>query len=234
MLSPWRVRRWCIPAPANAAFVAAMEDILAVYARPPDPARPLICFDEAGKELQAHVRPPQPVAPGHPATIDTEYRRHGSANLFLAVAPHLGWRWVTVTQRRTAVDFAGALRALVDQFPDAERLVLVLDNLNTHTAGALYQAFPPAEARRIWSRCEVHYTPKHGSWLNLAELEWSVLQRQCLRRRLPTRAVLAQEVAAWVRTRNAAAIPIAWSFSVADARIHLSRTYPEPVYATID
>jgi hypothetical protein len=205
-----------------------MEDVLDVYARPSDPRRPLICFDEAGKELQDHVRPPQPLAPGQPATIDSEYRRGGSANLFLAVAPHLGWRAIQVTERRTAIDFAHALQLLVDHFPEAERIVLVLDNLNTHTAGALYQAFPPAEARRIWQRCEVHYTPKHGSWLNMAELELSVLQRQCLPRRIPDRATLEREVAAWVAQRNAEAAPITWSFTVADARTKLPQTYPIP------
>ncbi len=210
-----------------------MEDVLEVYARPPDPARPVICFDEAGKELQEHARPPRPLAPGQPRTIDTEYRRGGSANLFLAVAPHLGWRSVQVTDRRTAVDFAYALRDLVAAFPAAERLVLVLDNLNTHTAGALYQTFPPAEARRIWQRCEVHDTPKHGSWLNMAELEWSVLQRQCLHRRLGDRAVLEREVAAWVRARNAAGVPIVWSFTIEDARRSMAQTYPDPVHATI-
>lgn len=227
------MRRWCIPAQANAAFVAAMEDILEVYARPPDPARPLLCFDEAGKELFEHARPPWPVAPGHPQTIDTEYRRHGSVNLFLAVAPHLGWRAVTVTHRRTATDFAAALRALVEQFPDAERLVLVLDNLNTHTAGALYQAFSPAEAQRIWRRCEVHYTPKHGSWLNLAELELSVLHRQCLNRRLADQARLERELTAWVAARNAQRVPITWSFTVEDARVRMPHVYPEPAEVMI-
>jgi hypothetical protein len=228
------VRRWCIPAEANGAFVAAMEDILDVYARPPDPHRPLMCFDEAGKELQDHARPPQPLAPGQPATIDTEYRRSGSANLCLAVAPHLGWRSIQVTERRTAHDFAHALQSLVDHFPEAEQIVLVLDNLNTHTAGALYQAFPPAEARRIWQRCEVHSTPKHGSWLNMAELEVSVLQRQCLSRRIPTRETLEREVAAWVEPRNAAAVPIVWSFTVEDARTKLPHTYPVLDEDTID
>jgi hypothetical protein len=167
-----------IPPGGNAAFVAAMEEVLAVYARPVDPRRPLVCFDEAGKDLKAPTRLAQPVAPGRAAREDSEYARHGSRNLFLACAPHLGWRQIVVTAQRTAIDFAHALRDLVDgQFPQAERIVLVLDHLNTHTPAALYHAFPPAEAWRILERIEWHYTPTHGSWLNLAELEWSVLAR---------------------------------------------------------
>jgi len=207
--------------------VAAMEDVLDVYARPPDPARPLVCFDEAGKELRGQTRPPTPLGPGCPVQQDTEYTRHGSANLFLAVAPHLGWRQVTVTDHHRRADFAHALRDLADQaFPEAERIVLVLDNLNTHTAGALYSTFPPADARRLWRRFEVHYTPKHGSWLNMAELELSVLHRQCLDRRIASRPALAEELDAWIGRRNAAATPIAWSFTVEDARARLSHVYP--------
>lgn len=205
-----------------------MEDILAVYARPVDAARPLVCFDEAGKELRAEARPPWPAAPGRVATVDTEYRRGGSANLFLALAPHLGWRALTVTARRTATDFAYALRDLAAAFPTAERIVLVVDNLNTHTAGALYQTFPAAEAFRLWQRFEVHYTPKHGSWLNIAELELSVLARQCLDRRMPDHATLEAETAAWVAARNAVATPIAWSFTVTEARRRLPHVYPIP------
>jgi hypothetical protein len=168
-----------------------MEDVLAVYARPVDPTRPLVCFDEAGKDLKAHTRSPQPAAPGRAARYDSHYARDGSRNLFLACAPHLGWRQVAVTAQRTAIDFALALHALVDQqFPQAERIVLVTDNLNTHRPAALYQAFPPAEAWRILERLEWHYTPTHGSWLNLAELELSVLARQCLARRIPDQATL--------------------------------------------
>lgn len=221
------VRRWVIPPQANPAFVAAMEDVLAVYARPPDPARPVVCLDEGGKELHEHVRPPLPPTPGRPLREDTAYVRGGMANLFLACAPHVGWRQVQVTTQRTAVDFAHALRALVDQqFPTAARIVLVTDNLNTHTPGALYQAFPPAEARRIRERIEWHYTPKHGSWLNLAELELSALARQCLARRIPDAPTLAQEVAAWVQARNTEAVPITWSFDLAAARRRLAHCYP--------
>jgi hypothetical protein len=205
-----------------------MEDVLAVYERPADPARPLVCFDECGKALRGHTRPPQPVAPGRPARQDSEYTREGDANLFLACAPHLGWRDVRVTARRTAVDAAHALRELVDQaFPEAETIVLVTDNLNVHTPAALYATFPPAEARRIAARLEWHYTPTHGSWLNLAEIELSIVTRQCLARRIPDQATLAAECAAWVATRNAAGTPITWRFSLEVARIRLAHVYPE-------
>ena len=183
-----------MPPRANATFAAAMEDVLEVYRRPPDPARPLVCFDETGKDLKAHKRPPQPAVPGRAAREDYEYTRHGSANLFLACAPHLGWRQVRVTAHRTAVDAAHALRDLVEPtFPTAARIVLVTDNLNVHTPAALYQTFSPAEARRILERLEWHYTPTHGSWLNMAEIELSVLTQQCLNRRIPDRATLAAE-----------------------------------------
>jgi len=218
-----------IPPAQNAAFVAAMEDVLAVYARPVDPARPLVCFDEAGKELRAAKRPAQPAAPGRPAREDGEDVRHGSANLFLAVAPHHGWRDVTVTDQRTALDFAHAVRDLLDgRFAHAEQIVLVTDNLNTHRPAAFYQAFPAREARRLLERIEWHFTPVHGSWLNLAELEWSVLARQCLQRRIPDRTLLAAEVTAWSAERNAAAVHIDWRFTIADARARLPFLYPVP------
>ena len=218
-----------IPPEADAAFAAAMEDVLAVYARPPDAARPLVCFDEAGKALSVPVRSPLPAHPGQPAREDTEYARAGKANLFLACAPHLGWRQILVTPHRTGVDFAHAVRELVDgAFPTAKRIVLVLDNLNTHRPAALYQAFPPQEARRILERLEWHFTPVHGSWLNIAELEWSVLTRQCLHRRIPTHEALAQEVAAWVARRNQARVRVAWRFTVEDARQRLPHVYPIP------
>lgn len=209
--------------------MAATEDVLDVYARPPDPARPLVCFDEGGKEPRGDARPGRATAPGHPARVDFEYRRHGSANLFLACAPHLGWRAVTVTDQRTAIDFAHAMRDLVDvAFPDAERIVLVLDNLNTHTPAALYQAFPPAEAQRIRDKIEFHFTPKHGSWLNMAELELSVLARRCLARRIADRQTSATETAAWADARNAAGVRLRWTFGVADARAKLTHLYPIP------
>ena len=216
-----------IPPGSNAAFVAAMEEILAVYARPPDPARPLVCFDECGKDLKAHTRPPQSARPGRVAREDADYVRHGSVNGFLACAPHLGWRHLTITARRTAIDFAHALRAVVDvHFPAAERIVLVLDNLNTHRPAALYQAFPPAEAWRILEKLEWHFTPKHGSWLNIAELELSVLQRQCLDRRIPDVPTLEREVRAWVQQRNAERTAVAWRFTQDEARRRLPWLYP--------
>jgi hypothetical protein len=218
-----------IPPALSAAFVAALEDILAVYARPLDARFPLVCFDEAGKELVAHLTPPRPPSPGHPGRQDSAYLRGGAANLFLACAPYLGWRQVQVTPQRTAVDFAHALRDLVEQaFPEAERIVLVTDNLNTHTPAAFYQAFPAPEARRILERLEWHYTPKHGSWLNMAELELSALARQCLARRIPDRPTLAREVAAWVAARNQKQVRLAWRFGIADARVRLAHCYPLP------
>ena len=204
-----------------------MEDVLDVYARPPDPLRPVVCFDEGSKELHGEVRDPLPVIPGHPGRFDTEYERHGTASLFLWCAPLLGTRGVTVTERRTRIDFAHAIRHLVDvAFPEAERIVLVLDNLNTHEATSLYLAFPPAEAKRLWDKLEVHPTPKHGSWLNVAELELSALGRRCLDRRLPDQATLAAEVAAWVAERNADTVTVDWQFTTEDARTKLKHLYP--------
>ena len=206
-----------------------MEDVLAVYARPVDPSRPLVCFDESGKDLKAHTRPPQGAVPGQPAREDSEYARNGSRNLFLAYAPHLGWRHLAVTSRRTALDFAHAIRELVDvHFPEADGIVLVLDNLNTHSPAALYAAFPPIEAWRLLQKLEWHYTPTHGSWLNMAELEWSVLSRQCLHRRIPDAATLESEVAAWVAERNAAHVTVDWHFTKEDARQRLHWLYPHP------
>lgn len=204
-----------------------MEEVLATYAEPVDPAVPLICFDEAGKALQDHVRDP---LPGPPVREDPEYVRQGSANLFLAYAPHLGWRQVTVTTQRTAVDFALAMRDLVDvHFPDAPRIIVVRDNLHTHRFGSLYTTFLAPEARRIVARLDLRFTPKHGSWLNMAELELSGLARQCLDRRIPDPATLAAAVAAWAAARTAVAAPARWDFTVDDARTHLSHLYPIPV-----
>jgi hypothetical protein len=205
-----------------------MEDVLAVSARPVDPARPVVCFDETGKALRAHQRPPQRAIPGHPARYDTADNPEGTANIFLAYAPHTGWCHAAVTARRTAVDVAYQLRDLADvQYPHAETIVLVTDQRNVHAPASLYAAFPPAEARRLADRFEWHYTPTHGSWLNLAEIELSVLARQCLDRRLPDPATLATEVAAWAAARNAAATPITWRFTLAVARIRLADVYPD-------
>ena len=206
-----------------------MEDVLDLYARPPDPRFPLVCLDEGGKELRAEARPPLPARPGAPAREDCEYERRGAVPFFLAAAPHLGRRDVAATERRTGEDFALFVRGLVDgPYRHADRLVLVTDNLNTHTRSAFYRAFPPAEAKRVLDKLEWHFTPKHGSWLNAAELELSALARQCLARRIPDRAALAAEVAAWAAERNAAGVRLAWRFTTADARTRLAFLYPVP------
>jgi hypothetical protein len=214
-----------------------MEDVLEVYTRPYDPRRPQVCMDESSKQLLGEVQEPlpqRPATPAHHGTVqrqDYEYERDGTANLFLACEPLRGWRHVAVTARRTAVDWAHFMRDLVDvHYPEAECLVLVLDNLNTHGPASLYEAFAPAEARRILARLEIHYTPKHGSWLDMAEIELSVLARQCLDRRIATRDALAREVAAWEAERNAAQVTIDWRFTTADARIKLKHLYPTLVH----
>jgi hypothetical protein len=204
-----------------------MEDVLDVYHRPLDPRRPLICLDEASKQLIGEVAQPVPAAPGRPERIDYEYTRNGTANLFMISEPLTGRRHVEVTDRRTAVDFAEVVRTLVEEmYPEAEKVVLVMDNLNTHKLASLYEAFPPEQAKRIADRLEVHHTPKHGSWLNMAEIELSVLSGQCLDRRIETREELQREVAAWERERNKRGMPIQWRFTTADARIKLRRLYP--------
>lgn len=209
-----------------------MEDVLDVYARPVDPRRPVVGFDESGKELRGATRPDLPPAPGQPARIDHEYTRAGSASLLLWCAPHEGTRHVTVTTQRTRVEVAEVLRELVDvHFPAAEKIVLVWDNLNTHGAEALYHTFPPAEAKRIWDKLEIHPTPLHASWLNIAECELRVLKQQCLDRRIGDLATLEAEVAAWEEARNAAQTGVDWHFTTADARIKLKRLYPVPIYA---
>jgi DDE superfamily endonuclease len=204
-----------------------MEDVLDVYARPYDAARPVVGVDEGGKQLIGDAREPLPVRPSSPAKQDHEYERGGMANLFMAFEPLAGQRHVEVTERKTAGDFARFLRRLSEEwYPQAEKIVLVCDNLNTHGPASLYEAFEPAEARRLASRFEWHHTPKHGSWLNVAEMELSVLARQCLDRRIPDLAALRREVAAWERQRNAAVVKVDWQFTTADARVKLKRLYP--------
>jgi hypothetical protein len=204
-----------------------MEDVLEVYVRPYDPKRPLVCLDEVSKQLLADTRPPTGPAPGRPRRVDYEYERRGTANLFLACEPLRGWRHVTVTDRRTRLDWATCIKDLVEvRFPDATKIVLVQDNLNTHTPGSLYEAFPPDEAKRLADKLELHYTPKHGSWLNIAEIELSVLARQCLDRRIPDLQTLEREVAAWEVDRNTHGGTVDWRFSTADARIKLKHLYP--------
>lgn len=204
-----------------------MEDVLDLYARPRDPRRPLVCFDESNKEQHRETVAPLPPAPGQPARRESTYERNGVSNLFMFFAPLENWRHVAVTDRRTAADWARCMRDLVDvHFPDAERIVVVQDNLNTHTPAALYATFPPAEAKRIRDRLEFHYTPKQGSWLNMAEIELSVLGRQCLDRRIPDRATLRRETGAWAARRNAARATVVWRFTPADARVKLAKLYP--------
>jgi len=207
--------------------VAQMEEVLDVYMMPEDPDVPLVCMDEASKQLVGETRAPLPVRPGDNAHEDYEYVRNGVANLFMFFAPLQGWRHVEVTERRTKVDCAYALRDLVDvYFPTARTIRVVFDNLNTHAAGSLYEAFPPEEARRILDRLELHHTPKHGSWLNMAEIELSVLARQCLDRRIPDRELLRREIAAWEAPRNSDHATMEWRFTTADARIKLKHLYP--------
>jgi DDE superfamily endonuclease len=204
-----------------------MEDVLEVYTRPYDPQRPQVCLDETRKQLVAETRPPIPPAPGQPERIDYEDARQGTANLFMVFDPLAGRRLVQVTARRTAIDFAHVLQKLVDeQYPQAEKLVLVLDNLNTHQLASLYEAFAPAEARRLTERLELHYTPTHGSWLHMAETELSVLATQCLDRRLPDQTTLRQEVTVWEQRRNQAKCSVEWRFTTQEARLKLKRLYP--------
>ncbi len=204
-----------------------MEDVLDVYQRPYDRKRPVVCLDEACKELHTTLRGRLPLKPERPVRQDYEYERHGVANLFLAIEPLRGWRKVRVTDRRTKRDFAEELRLLADEdYPDADVIVLVVDNLNTHGPGALYETFEPEEAHRLAQRFEWHYTPEHGSWLNIAECELSVLARQCLDRRIPDKDTLFREVTAWEARRNHTCVKVVWQFTTADARLKLRRLYP--------
>ena len=204
-----------------------MEDILEVYQRPRDPECPVVCVDETSKQLTAGTRVPIPAKPGQPARHDYEYERNGTVNLFMIFAPLEGWRHVEVTDRHTARDYAQVLKDLADiHFPTARKIVLVQDNLNTHEPASLYKAFPAAEARRLVERFEWHYTPKHGSWLDMAESELSVLSGQCLDRRIPDRPTLTDEVAAWEASRNKKHVKADWQFTTADARVKLKRLYP--------
>ena len=204
-----------------------MEDVLAVYTRPHDPERVLVCLDETSKQLIAETRVPIPAKPGQPKRYDYEYERNGTANLFMMFAPLEGWRHVEVTDRHTAVDFAHMVRDLSDtHFPTAKKIVLMEDNLSTHKPASLYEAFPAAEARRLVERFEWHYTPKHGSWLNMTESELSVLSGQCLDRRIPDKQTLTEEVAAWEDSRNRKHAKADWQFTTADARVKLKRLYP--------
>src|SRR5208282_2052170 len=227
-LKPHRKSQWVIPPDANAGFVAAMEDVLETYQKPRDPDRPLVCLDETSKQLVVETRTPIPAKPGQPARHDYEYERNGVANLFMVFAPLEGWRHVKVTDRHTAIDYAHTLRDVSDvHFPDAAKIVLVQDNLNTHKPASLYEAFPAVEARRLVERFEWHYTPKHGSWLDMAESELGVLASQCLDRRIADKQILAHEVNAWQDHRNKHHAKANWQFKTADARVKLKRLYPQ-------
>lgn len=224
-LKPWQQKMWCVPK-VDSEYVARMEDVLDLYAQLHDPKRPVVCFDESATQLVGHARPSQPAAPGKPARLDYEYVRHGTANLFVVYDIHAGWRHVAVTEQRTHYQFAHQMQALVDvHYRHAEVVRVVLDNLSTHTAAALYDTFEPMEARRILRKLEFHYVPKHASWLNMVEIEIGVLKQQCLSRRIAKRETLVREVAAWQSRRNAVAARIQWMFTTDQARNKLGRVY---------
>src|SRR5438445_5149810 len=221
-LKPWLKEQYCLPEAPSGEFVYHMEDVLEVYTRPYDPRRPQVCLDETSVQLVGETRTPVPMAPGRPARYDYEYERNGVAAVFMLTEPLRGWREVVVGDQRTAVDFAQVIKHLVDvHHPDADQIVLVMDQLNTHTPGSLYEAFPPAEAKRLANKLEIHYTPKHGSWLNMAETELSVLTRQCLDRRIPDQDTLISEVTSWMHDRNVKQTDIDWRFTNADASTKL-------------
>jgi hypothetical protein len=228
VLKPHLRRCWCIPPEQDAAFVAAMEDVLDLYCQPYDPRRPVVCMDEQPRQLVKEIRRPVPPGPGRPARLDHEYERGGTANLFLMSEPLAGWRHVEVSERRTRLDWAHQIRGLLDgRYREAERIRMVLDNLNTHSIASLYEAFGPAEARRLAKRLELHHTPKHGSWLNVAEVELSALTQQCLSRRIPDMEALRRQTGTWTQQRNAKQKGVDWQFTTADARTRLKRLYPD-------
>ena len=232
-IKPWQKKMWCIPA-IDAEFVERMENVLDLYAEPHDPVRPTVCFDEKPCQLIGETRVPIPMKPGQPQRVDYEYQRNGVANIFMMVGAAFAWRQTKVTAQRTAIDFAEVMRDLVDvHFPHAKRIRVVMDNLSTHAAKNLYEAFPAPEARRILRRLEFHYTPKHASWLNMAEIEIGVLSGQCLGRRIPSQAELEVQVEAWTRARNDSRARINWMFDVTSAREKLGRAYPVPLYTAI-
>lgn len=219
---------WVIPPKQNAAFVANMEDVLELYKRPYNPAIPVICMDEQPTQLIKETRMKIPVEPGKPERVDYEYERNGTAVNFMFTEPLAGWRKVNVRERKTSIDWAYEIKELLDEdYPEVEKVILVCDNLNTHTIASLYEAFEPEEARRLAERLEIHYTPKHGSWLNVAEIELSVFTKQCLDRRIPDMATLQQEAKAWYRKRNANQKGVHWQFTTEDARVKLKRLYPQ-------
>ncbi len=216
-----------IPPDHDGEYVACMEDVLTVYERPYDPAAPVVCMDEQPVQLTKETRQPIPAAAGRPARIDYEYERNGTAAIFMFTEPKAGWRDVSVRERRTKLDWAHEMRRLLDgRYAGVPKVTLVMDNLNTHTTGSLYDAFPPVEARLLAQRLEIHYTPKHGSWLNIAENELSTLTRQCLARRIATLQAMRSQVDAWQRKRNAEEVPVRWRFTLDRARERMRRVYP--------
>jgi hypothetical protein len=218
---------WCIPEKPSAEFVFHMEDVLDVYHRPYDPKRPVVCLDETFKQLIGETREPLPPRSGAVERVDHVYTRNGVASLFLACEPLVGWRHVAVTEHRRRADWAHVVRSLLEgRYREAERVLLVMDQLNTHSPASLYETFPPEEAKRLADRLEVHHTPKHGSWLNMAEIEFSALSRQCLSRRIPRRDTLERHIARWQEERNAAAAKVRWQFTTTEARIKLHSLYP--------
>lgn len=232
-LKPWQRKMWCIPK-VDAEFVARMEDVLELYTSVPEAGTAVVCFDETPRQLIGEARVPVPPEPGRVAHQDYEYRRNGTANVFMFLDAHGAWRHAKVTERRTAVDFAECMRDLVDiHRPECKRIKVVMDNLSTHGPAALYEAFAPEEARRILRRLEFHFTPKHASWLNMVEIEIGVLVGQCLDRRIPDIKILTAEVAAWTRARNAAGAKVKWMFGVQKAREKLGRAYPQPAHGPV-
>ena len=226
-LKPHLSKYWKIPPDQNASFVAAMEDVLEVYARPYNPEYPVVCMDESSMQLIGEVTPPIPAAPGHPVLMDDEYVRKGVANIFIEVEPLGGMREVKITERRTRIDWAHFIREMLEQrYSSVEKVVLVMDNLNTHNIASLYTAFPPEKARSLANRLEIHFTPKHGSWLNIAEIEFSALKRQCLNRRIDSMEKMRSEVSAWNKDRNTRQTKVDWQFETKDARVKLKRLYP--------
>lgn len=226
-MKPWQKAEWCIPPEANAEFVCKMEDILDVYKRPYDERYPVVCLDESNKQLIKETRTPIPVKPGQPERYDTEYERNGVCNIFLHFEPLKGKRRIKITEYRKKADWAYFIKELVDEdYADAEKIILVMDNLNIHSGASLYETFAPAEARRIFDKLEIHYTPVHGSWLNIAEIELSHLSRQCLDRRIPDKETFVHEVSAWNKRRDEDNAVVNWRFTTADARIKLKKLYP--------
>ena len=225
-MKPWLVQEWCIPQ-ASAEFVAAMEDVLEVYQRPYDADYPVVCLDEASRQLIEETRPSLPVEPGNCKKVDYEYRRNGVVDMFMMFEPLAGQRYVEVLDTRKRVDFAYCIQQLVDvHYPDCKKIVLVMDNLNTHSTASLYEAFSPEVALRLASKLEIHYTPKHGSWLDMAEIEIGVMSRQCLKGYLSDKASVMKQVQAWCNERNNRKVSVDWQFTTSDARVKLKSLYP--------